>query len=108
VGRAAAPSADLSAYQGANLFFARLAGVDGLVTIMKGGDARRAFFRRGIHRFKEDFKPKVFVLLYHLRQARLIDGESLLPAFFSEFFFSTHIVNDERWAVNYKELSTDF
>ena len=43
------------------------AGVDGFVTIVENGDAGRAFFRGGIHRFEENFKPKFFILLYHLR-----------------------------------------
>ena len=70
-----------------------LAGVDGFVTVVRSSDARCAFFRRGIHRFEENFKPKLFVLLYHLRQAGFIDGKSLLPTFFFEFFFSRHLIN---------------
>lgn len=44
-----------------------LAGVDGLVTVMKSGDAGRTFFRGGVDRLKKDFKPQLFVLLCHLR-----------------------------------------
>ena len=70
-----------------------LAGVDGFVTIMEGCDTSRAFFRRGIHRFEKNFKSKLPVLFYHLRQAGLIDGKSLLPTFLIKFLFPAHLMN---------------
>jgi len=42
-------------------------GVDSLVTLMEGGDARHAFLRGGVHGFEKNFKPKLLVLLYRLR-----------------------------------------
>jgi hypothetical protein len=57
---------------------------------VRSGDARRAFFRGSVHGFEEDFEPEFFILLHHLRQAGFIDGESLLPTFLIQFFFSTH------------------
>jgi len=51
------------------LVITSLAGVDGFVKLAEGGvfKAGGAFFGGGIYWFKEDFKSKFFILLYHLR-----------------------------------------
>ncbi|OGP77629.1 MAG: hypothetical protein A2V86_06400 [Deltaproteobacteria bacterium RBG_16_49_23] len=59
-----------------------LAGVDGFVALGVCGDTIGAFFGREIDRLKKDLKTEFFILFHHLREARFIDGEAFLPAFF--------------------------
>jgi len=80
------------------------AGIDGLVTVVKGGDTTGAFFGRRVHGFEKDFKSHFFVLFYHLGKARFIDGEPFFPTFFLEFFFPGHTLNDERWTMDNERI----
>jgi len=79
-----------------------LAGVDGFVTVMKGGNTTGAFFRGRVHGFEQDLKSHFLVLFYHLGEARFIDGEPFFPAFFFEFFFPGHNLDDKRWTMDYE------
>jgi hypothetical protein len=46
-------------------------------------------------------------LLCHLRKARFIHGKALFPAFFLQFFLSSHTINYEQWTMNYEPLTSD-
>ena len=67
------------------------AGVDGAVPVGGGGDTAGTFFRGGIDSLQKDLKPKLFVLIGHLRQTGFINGESFFPALLLKFFFSVHM-----------------
>jgi hypothetical protein len=73
-----------------------VAGVDGFITIIESGDARGAFLRGGVYRFKKYLKSEFFILFHHFRETRFIGGKPLFPSFFFQFLFSGHLTFGER------------
>jgi len=71
------------------LFLGR-AGVDAFVAVGEGGEAARAFLRRGIHGFEMNLEPEFLVRLDGFCETRVICCETLFPPVFSKFFFAGH------------------
>ena len=71
------------------LFLGR-AGVDAFVAVGEGGEAARAFLRRGIHGFEMNLEPEFLVRLDGFCETRVICRKTLFPSFFSKFFFAGH------------------
>jgi len=71
------------------LFLGR-AGVDAFVAVGEGGEAARAFLRRGIHGFEMNLEPEFLVCFDGFCEARIICRKTLFPSVFSQFCFAAH------------------